>query len=90
MKKSDKIKSVKEYRQNGHKVKVEHYRPISRNRFISYSRKTKGDVLPHGGFTIVTMTFPDGVTKKGVSFCAETDQFCYRSGVEMAISRIIE
>lgn len=79
--------TIKELRQNGCKVKVEHYRNKG-NQFIPYSRKTKGEVDNNGGITVVTLT-KEGKTTKGVSTCHKIDQFNYRAGASIALQRAL-
>jgi hypothetical protein len=82
--------NIKELRQSGYKIKVEHFRQIGPKKFVPYSRKIKGDIKPKGGFTVVTVTNPIGETSKAVAYCSEQDQFCYKTGAQLALSRAME
>lgn len=69
---------VAELRQAGYKVRVTHLRPISRNTF---SQK--------GGVTQVAIKTPEGKELFGESRCSWSDQYCYRTGRQLAISRAL-
>lgn len=84
------MNTVKQLRQIGYKVKIEHYRLLSKGGYIPYSRKTKGAINNNGGFTVATITNPEGVTKKGVAACSKEDQFCYKSGAKLAMKKAME
>ena len=82
--------NIKELRQSGTKVKIEHYRYNSRGRMISYSKKTKGPVAQKGGITIATITNPAGEFAKGIAVCSKEDQFSYHDGTSIALNRAMK
>jgi len=81
------MKTIKELRQEGTKVKIEHYRYNQRGKLVPYSRKTKGLISQKGGITIATVTNGDGEFAKGVAVCSKEDQFSYGDGANIALGR---
>lgn len=82
--------NIKELRQSGTKVKVEHYRYTKRGQLIPYSRKTKGSIAQRGGVTIITVVNQKGDFSKGVALCSKDDQFSYSDGVDYALERAMD
>lgn len=79
---------VQQYRRQGYKVQVHHYRYTPEGELISYSRKSKGPIATHGGHTNVTLETPDGKQITSHSTCSKKDNFNYALGVKIALGRI--
>ncbi len=84
--------TVKQYRQNGFKVRVTHYRLTVGGEMIQYSRKTKcGTIMQHnGGYTIVEVRDPAGTEVSGCAKCSVHDKFNYTVGTNIALGRALK
>lgn len=94
--------TVAELRRNGIKIKINHKRKVSfieRGAIVSkllpkyQILKLKGDgvqlaVSPTGGETEILVTH-DNQDYVGRSFCLNTDNFCHRMGVKIALGKLI-
>ena len=83
---------VKEYRQNGYKVRVTHYRyDLDEGRTVRYSRKTKNrNVNQNGGLTHVELRDPQGNEVSAQAECSTEDSFNYSIGTSIALGRAIK
>ena len=78
------MKTIKELRQSGHKVRVLH----SRN--VVYQQKIDGSVKvfsPKGGKTSIEITTPEGKNVIGHSKCSEKDSWNRKLGNSIALGR---
>jgi len=84
--------TVKQYRQNGFKVRVTHYRLTVEGEVIQYSRKTKSNTIMHhnGGCTTVEVRHPDGTEVTAYSQCSIHDNFNYNVGTNIALGRALK
>lgn len=87
---------VEKLRKSGARVHITHYREfveldgLHRPIIKTHARHEipEGDMkyaLPRGGYTVVEITKPNGVTIKGVGTCSLHDNYCKREGVKAAI-----
>lgn len=89
--------SVASLRQNGYKVRVNHYRPyeygeegVLYTRFMASvmsSYPNLGGPKPRGGETRIEITTPNGETLNGVARCSDKDSFNRKLGVSIALGR---
>jgi hypothetical protein len=86
------MNTVKEYRQNGYKVRVTHFRfDPQHSDLIRYSRKTKHlDVHHNGGLTKIEVRDPQGNEVSAEAKCNIKDMFNYSIGTRIALGRAIK
>lgn len=98
--------TIKSLRQSGYKVRVLHDRytqPLkdeigtieSHLSHLAEARKNGFDVAPKGGKTIIEVTVPQGsgilpTTVTGVAECNLVDNYCKRTGINIALGRAIK
>lgn len=90
--------SVENLRKNGYKVRVKHYRIVASELTpfpkLGYRRKNEiqdTDILfPYGGYTEVDVRTPEGVELHGKAECSVEDNFCYKLGTKIALSRALQ
>lgn len=87
---------VSKLRQAGYKVHVKHWRYIEKNPKLTEVTTYKnhadflGGLSANGGYTSVTLVFPDGSSFAASSRCSKKDNFRKRYGVGLALARCIE
>ena len=81
------LRSVKELRQQGYKVGVQHNRYYDNAEICGNNPE---GIIPNGGETTVRVTTPDGRTVVGVSTCAAVDNFNKKRGVQIALGRALK
>ncbi len=91
--------TVETLRKNKYKVRVIHRRYYKKdNVSLLLSEKDYAATKEHcpgfelqlkGGLTIVNVRTPDGQEKNGVSICHGIDNFCRKTGLNIAISRAL-
>jgi hypothetical protein len=86
-KKETSIKSIKQLRQTGYKVRVMHERDTIKVQTISGYRSFYN---ARGGSTTIQITTPEGITIEGKSRCSEKENFCRKTGNRIAIQRAFE
>jgi hypothetical protein len=81
------MKTIKDLRQSGYKVRVLHHRNVV------YQQRIDGSVKvfsPKGGKTIIDITTPDGSkTVTGFSQCSEKDSWNRKLGNSIALGRAL-
>ena len=80
------MKTIKELRQSGNKVRVLH------TRNILYQQKIDGSVKvfsPKGGKTTIEITTPDGKNVIGHSKCSEKETWNRKLGNSIALGRAL-
>ncbi len=98
--------TIKSLRQSGYKVRVLHDRylacaktgqavPQNKLTHLDAARKDGFDVAPKGGKTIIEVTVPQGsgilpATVTGVAECSLKDNYCKRTGIQVALGRAIK
>lgn len=80
------MKSVKEYRQAGYKVRVLHHREF----WTPFGSMKSPEPTPKGGKTAIEITSPEGLTSKGEAKCSDRDNFCRKTGVAIALGRAVK
>ena len=82
------MKSIKQLRQAGYKVRVLHKRNYNKiNKIGGISMM----VNPKGGETFIEITTPDkSLTTAGASICSNKDLFNRRTGNDIALGRAIK
>lgn len=85
----------------GCEVFVSHFRPIRwddwtdcddrlYNRYDLRRMGAKGSAFKgQGGMTIAVIAYPDGTADVGAAFCSKRDNFCRKTGRELALSRAL-
>jgi len=86
-KKETSIKSIKQLRQTGYKVRVMHERDTIKVQTISGFRSFYN---ARGGSTTIQITTPEGTTIEGKSRCSEKENFCRKTGNIIAMERAFE
>ena len=86
-KKETSIKSIKQLRQTGYKVRVMHERDTFKVQTISGYRSFYN---ARGGSTTIQITTPEGITIEGKSRCSEKENFCRKTGNIIAMERAFE
>lgn len=82
------MKSIKQLRQAGYKVRVIHKRNYDEIQKIG---GISMQVSPKGGETFIEITTPDkSLTTAGASICSNKDLFNRRTGNEIALGRAIK
>lgn len=81
------IKSIKQLRQTGYKVRVMHERDSIKIQTISGFRSFYN---ARGGSTTIQITTPTGITIEGKSRCSEKENFCRKTGNRIAMERAFE
>lgn len=88
----EQVVSVSTLKSIGLGVKVNHYRKYHRYEngrvYKDLLPNSMADVkyaLPRGGMTCVTLIDKDGSEFSGISRCCDNDQFCKKTGVQLAI-----
>lgn len=87
------MKSVKELRAAGFKVRVSHKRRANNNGTIVFDNKRclKPETVLHtGGNTTVEITAPNGATTSGYAECSLKDSFCRKTGLSVAMGRALK
>jgi hypothetical protein len=87
LEKETNIKSIKELRQTGYKVRVMHERDTIKVQTISGFRSFYN---ARGGSTTIQITTPEGITIEGKSRCSEKENFCRKTGNRIAMERAFE
>jgi len=87
IKKEAGIKSIKELRQTGYKVRVMHERDSIKIQTINGIRNFYN---ARGGSTTIQITTPTGITIEGKSRCSEKENFCRKTGNRIAMERAFE
>lgn len=80
----NKILTVQRLRQAGYMVRVYHYRRSVQDPF------GKPTVLPNGGYTVVTVKTPEGITYTERADCSNQDQYNKKIGVQICIGRMFK
>jgi hypothetical protein len=91
------MKTVKELRQEGYRVRVTHYRNISAFGVKQEEFRAKDIREVHnaylfdliGGRTVVSITDKNGATYTGMAV-NKNDPFCYKTGVRIALERALK
>lgn len=82
------MKSIKELRQTGYKVRVHHIRPVT------YQQKIDGSIKvfsPKGGTTRIEITTPCGEKSAlGVAECSKQDGWNRKLGNKIALGRALD
>lgn len=82
------MKTIKQLRQAGYKVRVMHKRNYDKIQKIG---GISMQVSPKGGETFIEITTPDkSLTTAGASICSDKDLFNRRTGNEIALGRAIK
>lgn len=82
------MKTIKQLRQNGYKVRVFHKRNYNDIQRIGGITK---QLSPKGGETFIEITTPCRTfTETGTSICSDQDLFNRRTGNEIALGRAIK
>jgi len=88
--------SIQSLRQKGYKVRVKHYRyanfgvPIVKRQKVEPIKDLDGKRRhPKGGLTIIELDGPQG-RFVGSAVCSKMDNFCYKTGVKIALGRMEE
>jgi hypothetical protein len=88
--------TVQSLRQKGYKVRVKHYRyqnfyqPLFKKQKLEAIKDLPGKTRhPKGGLTIIELDGPQG-RFVGSSVCSKLDNFCYKTGVKIALGRMEE
>jgi len=87
------MKSVKELRQSGYKVNIQHYRCLQNDNLAIPLYQIRGLVLnPCGGKTVVSVSHPtEKYTKAmGEAFCSIHDNYSRKTGVNLALERALK
>lgn len=91
--------TVEQLRKWGFKVRVNHSRYPMSNPGVLFTifefnqMKARGEKIEFttkGGQTILEVTTPDGAQYHGEAKCSTQDNFCYKAGVALALSRLIK
>jgi hypothetical protein len=77
-------KTIHQLRKEGYKVKVYHYRDTIDVMTFSGIQKF---LNARGGSTRIEITTPEGKTLVGESKCSKKENFCRRTGNQIAIGR---
>jgi hypothetical protein len=83
--------TIEETRKSGIRTNVQHYRMTERGVFLQTSRKRDKKGIKFsatGGITVVTLSH-EGETSTAISSCSVSDNFCYKTGTEIALSRAL-
>jgi hypothetical protein len=81
------MKTIKELRQTGYKVRVHHERDTIDVQTISGIAKF---LNARGGRTEIELTTPEGRTEIAESRCSKKENFCRKTGAKIALERIFE
>lgn len=88
--------TVETLRKSGYKVRVKHYRYYAYNKTVSKIQKLMAireiegkKRHSKGGLTIVEIDGPQG-SFVGKAICSRNDNFCYKTGVKIALGRMEE
>ena len=84
------MKTVRDLRREGHKVRVTHYRilhGVEVPRHTLKQTKNLQFVSVRGGKTVLDITTIDGQNYRTFADCSKKDNFCYRRGVQIALGR---
>lgn len=91
--------TIDQLKAEGFKVRVRHLRRCAdwRGRILEiflplHEIRTEGlELLPTGGETRVSIEYPDGLSGvNAVAACSVQDNFCRRTGLELAVSRALD
>lgn len=74
-------------RKNGFKVRVLHQRVVD---FPEGEESGKAVIYPRGGFTKVELRDPNGKETFGYSYCSSQDNYCKRTGAQIALGRALK
>jgi len=77
------MKTVKELRQSGYKVRVHHFRKFNDLFALDFHN-------PKGGSTEIEVTSPEGIYVKAEAKCSDQDNFCRKTGVAIALGRALK
>ena len=86
------MKTVKDYRRAGYKVRVVHLRE---KKLVPIEAKPNGLVLckaelkPKGGSTRIDVRHPDGREVFGYAYCNISDAYVKKEGVKLALERAV-
>lgn len=91
-----KTPTVKQLREQGCRVRVEHERmlveklkPAESVQAVSRSFVPDFEISPRGGVTKVKIEFPNGAVYSGKAYCSEADNYNKRVGVQIATQRAL-
>jgi hypothetical protein len=87
LEKETNIKSIKQLRQTGYKVRVMHERDTIKVQTISGFRSFYN---ARGGSTTIQITTPEGITIEGKSRCSQKENFCRKTGNRIAMERAFQ
>jgi len=93
------MNTVKEFRQAGYKVRVQHVRKITAKpqafnstvkeiRESAFYFEIKPEISAKGGMTIIEVRSPEGQEIHEIAYCNECDNYNRRTGVTIALERI--
>ena len=82
--------TIEELRQQGYKVWVEHMRRCSDGemRTLAEARMASAELLPHGGFTFVSLIKDEMIIAETSSRCSNRDNFSRKRGLLIALGRM--
>lgn len=81
------MKTIKELRQTGYKVRVMHERDAINVQTLKGITKFYN---ARGGSTKIEITTPEGITIEGNSRCSDKENFCRKTGNKIAMERAFE
>lgn len=87
LEKENNMKTIKELRQSGYKVRVYHERDTISVQTISGIAKF---LNARGGRTEIELTTPEGRTEIAESRCSKKENFCRKTGNKIALERVFE
>lgn len=83
--------SVCSLRRAGATVHIDHYRLTqSTGEMLPRRSIAKGDFAGKGGITRAHIVLANGQELKGEAVCSKRDNFCYRSGLAIALQRAFD
>jgi len=59
---------------------------------MRYFRESNRQIIPssRGGKTEILVTSPEGVNYRGIAICSVTDGFCKKTGIKIALQRLVK
>jgi hypothetical protein len=89
--------TIEALRKDGNKVRVKHYRytnmarGVSKKQILHPLREIAGPARhSKGGLTIIEIDAKNGSSYVGKAECSRHDNFCYKTGVKIALGRLEE
>jgi hypothetical protein len=84
-----KTPTVQSLRKAGNKVRVIHYRAVSKRKLLPAKEVDPTILKPKGGKTVVDITTPDGKELTGEAVCSNKDSFNRKMGLAIAVGRAL-